>query len=111
MCSERLGRALGETRIPGQPRLRCQSQQQQTRNRARDCTARDCAASSADSWRRRLFVCAQLIAEEIPTLGGAGSSQVIVSELSLPAPSVDVLAPPLQQGSRSATMRRLKELA
>lgn len=43
----------------------------------------------------------QLLAEEVPTLGGSSTSQVVVSEVQLPAPSVEILAPPLQQGSRS----------
>jgi len=44
---------------------------------------------------------AQMLAEEVPTLGGSTTSQVMVSEVQLPAPSVEILAPPLQQGSRS----------
>jgi len=57
-----------------------------------------------------LFVCFcpisfQLLAEEVPTLGGSSTSQVVVSEVQLPAPSVEILAPPLQQGSRSGCNR------
>jgi hypothetical protein len=53
----------------------------------------------------------QLMAEEVPTLGGSSTSQVVVSEVQLPAPSVEILAPPLQQGSRSDNQTERKTLA